>query len=116
MYLRTLGLNKFEVQYWIQDFKSTNIPIMKCNESIVENKNDEHEDRHDEPKINKKCQKIASLKKFFDFLPTLPSHYCRKTSKKLFLQTDVKFWTQLYNVYKQSFQTRYLTERKKGAI
>ena len=44
------------------------------------------------------------IEEIFDFSPTLPSHYCRKTSKKLFLRTDVKSWTQLYNMYKKKCQ------------
>jgi len=40
MYLNTLGLNKSEVRYWIQNFKSTNLPTIKGNEFIEENEND----------------------------------------------------------------------------
>ena len=45
-------------------------------------------------------QQLLTLTSFFDNLPTLPSHYCRKNSKKLFLQTDIKSRSQLYEMYK----------------
>lgn len=126
MYLNTLGLNKSEVRYWIQNFKSTNLPTTKGNKFIEENENDSDNYAREEDRslVRKPLQKIVTLQNFFDFLPTLPSHYCRKTSKKLFLQTDVKSWTQLYNLYtekcKQNSEvplSRHTFDReKKGRI
>ncbi|KAL4132185.1 hypothetical protein QTP88_009392 [Uroleucon formosanum] len=104
MYLNTLGLNKSEVRYWIQNFKNTNLPTIKCNEFIEENENDNdnYAREKDRSLVRKPLQKIVTLQNFFDSLPTLPSHYCRKTSKKLFLQTDIKSWTQLYKLYTEN--------------
>ncbi|KAF0715859.1 Uncharacterized protein FWK35_00033945, partial [Aphis craccivora] len=101
MYLSTLGLKKSEVRYWIQNYKSTNLPTIKCNSFIDDDENNEEDNaiKEDRPIVKKSFQKIVTLQRFFDSLPTLPSHYCRKTSKKLFLQTDVKSWTQFYNMY-----------------
>lgn len=101
MYLSTLGLKKSEVRYWIQNYKSTNLPTIKCKSFIDDDENNDEDNAIEEnrPIVKKSFQKIVTLQRFFDSLPTLPSHYCRKTSKKLFLQTDVKSWTQLYNMY-----------------
>lgn len=60
MYFRTWGLNKSEVRYCIQNFKNTNILAVKYDESILGNKNNyEHDNRDNEPQVNKNCQKIA---------------------------------------------------------
>jgi len=101
MYLCTLGLKKSEVRYWIQNYKSTNLPNIKCNAFIDDDENNEEDNALEEDIsiVKKSFQKLVTLQRFFDSLPTLPSHHCRKTSKKLFLQTDVKSWTQLYNMY-----------------
>jgi len=95
MYLSTLGLKKSEVRYWIQNYKSTNLPTVKCNAFIDNDENNEEDNVIEEDRsiVKKSFQKIVTLQRFFDSLPILPSHYCRKTSKKLFLQTDVKSWT-----------------------
>lgn len=39
------------------------------------------------------------LNNFFNRLPKLPLHYYRKSSSKLYLQTEINSITQLYNMY-----------------
>jgi len=83
MYLGTLGLKKSEVRYWIQNYKSINLPTIKCNAFIDDDENNEEDNaiKEDRSIVKKSFQKIVTLQRFFDSLPTLPSHYCRKTSK-----------------------------------
>lgn len=41
------------------------------------------------------------LESFFEHIPKLPSHYCRKKTKKLYLNESFKTKIQLYTAYKQ---------------
>lgn len=110
----TFGLKKSEIRYWLDNFRESNVP-MSNDSTAREYFNEEDEglnienevveyDRENRNNVTKKKQSTDSIKKFFEILPTLPSHYCRKNSNKLFLQTDIKPWTQLYNVYKKRCQ------------
>lgn len=67
MYLSTLGLNKSEVRYCIQNFKSTNLPTIKGNEFIDENENNRKNYAREENRSlvkKKKFQKIVTLQFF----------------------------------------------------
>lgn len=46
-----------------------------------------------------KKYKNEYLEHFFNRLPKLPSHYCRKSTRKLYLQTDITSIADLYNIY-----------------
>lgn len=39
------------------------------------------------------------MKNFLDAIPKLPSHYCRQSSSKLYVQSDIKSHAQLYQLY-----------------
>jgi len=40
-----------------------------------------------------------TMKVFLDEIPKLPSHYCRQSSSKLYVQSDIKSHAQLYQLY-----------------
>jgi len=40
-----------------------------------------------------------TMKMFLDEIPKLPSHYCRQSSSKLYVQSDIKSYAQLYQLY-----------------
>lgn len=40
-----------------------------------------------------------TMKLFLDEIPKLPSHYCRQSSSKLYLQSDIRSHAQLYQLY-----------------
>lgn len=42
------------------------------------------------------------LDDFIDKIPKADSHYCRKTTSKIFIQQDVTTWKQLHNIYKET--------------
>jgi len=42
---------------------------------------------------------------FFNSLPKLPSHYCRQSTRKLFLQTEINSISHLYNIYCDNCKT-----------
>lgn len=92
MFLRTLGVGEWIIRSWIiketsQDETSEIQPRTRGN--------------------NKKVVAIIKLRAFFDALPKLESHYCRKNTSKLYLEP---LWTskaQLYDLaYKKDFCIR----------
>lgn len=106
MYLNTLGLKKSEIHYWLQNFHLNNMPRKRIQEIEDDNEDDNLLVNEDftTPNLSIKKKSVQNmlqhLNNFFDELPNLPSHYCRKNSKKLFLQTNIKSWSQLYELYK----------------
>lgn len=46
--------------------------------------------------------KRDSVKSYLSLLPKLPSHYCRQTSTKQYVEPIVKSKSQLYNLYVRS--------------
>ncbi|KAF6209190.1 hypothetical protein GE061_014935 [Apolygus lucorum] len=102
MYLSSLGLRENEVRYWLENFEKNNVPINRRDAAVlVRAENDDAAD--DVERLTSKSwnDRREFLSKFFDELPTMPSHYCRKNTRKLYLQTDITSWTQLYNLYRQ---------------
>nr|CAH7757935.1 unnamed protein product [Callosobruchus chinensis] len=50
-------------------------------------------------------KRVEYLNKFFDDLPKMPSHYCRRDSKKLYLEYNFESKAKLYRVYKEKCLT-----------
>nr|CAI5849638.1 unnamed protein product [Callosobruchus analis] len=50
-------------------------------------------------------KRVEYLNKFFDDLPKMPSHYCRRDSKKLYLEYNFESKANLYRVYKEKCLT-----------
>ncbi|XP_060808417.1 uncharacterized protein LOC132903662 [Amyelois transitella] len=55
------------------------------------------------PKNNVKAEPQKQLRRFFDSLPKLESHYCRKDSSKLYLEPLWTSKSQLYKAYTKDF-------------
>lgn len=117
MYLHTLGLKKSEVHYWLANFHVNNMPGKGISISIEKEFKNEEDDSFvtDEPtpttslpvkKRSNQVQQIKTLNRFFEDLPTLPSHYCRKNCNKFFLQSDIKSLSHLYEIYKVKCMTQ----------
>ncbi|KAF0715572.1 Uncharacterized protein FWK35_00022354, partial [Aphis craccivora] len=113
MFLSTLGLKESTLRYWLE----TKTPFgNNLSESFTKEKEcDPEEENNIECQlegeqlfrdghktgnsIRAKVHKTEYLNNFFDKFPNLPSHYCRQSSRKLYLQTDIISITQLYNIY-----------------
>jgi len=113
MFLSTLGLKECTLRYWLE----TKTPFgNNLSESFIkESERDTEEENNIECQlegeklfryghktgnsIRAKVHKTDYLNNFFNKLPKLPSHYCRQSSRKLYLQTDIISITQLYNIY-----------------
>ncbi|GFU46245.1 uncharacterized protein TNCV_2155761 [Trichonephila clavipes] len=58
------------------------------------------------PKNNVMDKPRRQVQRFFDSLPKLESHYCRKDSSKLYFEPLWTSKSQLYNAYKDNFCPR----------
>ncbi|CAK1594788.1 unnamed protein product [Parnassius mnemosyne] len=84
MFLNSLGVGEWVIKKWI------------INE----------DDPKDAPKNNTKVEAKNQLRKFFDSMPKLESHYCRKDSSKLYLEPIWTSKSQLYETYRKDFCVR----------
>lgn len=92
------------IMFHITKVKRTNpfiIPVQSSadelsNEQVKENKSQEMDKSSTRETFQ---QQSYDMRQFFDELPLLPSHYCRKNSMKSYLQTDIWSWNQLYLLY-----------------
>ncbi|KAL5237055.1 hypothetical protein ACI65C_004465 [Semiaphis heraclei] len=107
MFLSTLGIKENTLRYWLE-YKNqygSQAPRYYVREEVgiedeeiysLVNETNKHITGNSRRAIK---HKNNYLNTFFDKLPKLPSHYCRKSSRKLYLQTEIKSITQLYNIY-----------------
>ncbi|CAG4967871.1 unnamed protein product [Parnassius apollo] len=84
MFLNSLGVGEWVIKKWI------------INE----------DDPKDAPKNNTKVEAKNQLRKFFDSMPKLESHYCRKDSSKLYPEPVWTSTSQLYETYRKDFCVR----------
>lgn len=92
MFLQTLGLNEWSVRNWVSNSAfGTGIIISP-----------DHEKRT--KKVGRSSNKNKELNNFFDNLPKLPSHYCRSSTNKLYLESFFETKIALYNAYVASLQ------------
>nr|CAI5850826.1 unnamed protein product [Callosobruchus analis] len=95
MFLSTLGLNEWMVANWCSTAVNGMIPSATISNASR---------RAARPKeVNDK--RVEYLNKFFDDLPKMPSHYCRRDSKKLYLEYNFESKANLYRVYKEKCLT-----------
>lgn len=80
-FLSTLGITENTVRYWIEHAEKG---MTKKTEVI---------------RPPKKVKTKGNLEKFFDDLPKMPSHYCRASSTKLYLEPVVQSKSKLYQLY-----------------
>lgn len=109
MFLNTFGLKESTIRYWLQkESLSENILPRNVREDlgIVDEETEcEMETENDVTIGHKKGNsrrgkkyKNEYLEHIFNKLPKLPSHYCRKSTRKLYLQTDITSIAHLYNI------------------
>jgi len=95
MFLATLDLNEWMVHNWVKKSNGLSPKVYKKN---VKNK---------DPETNEQMNKIAftvrydHFIKWFDKLPKMESHYCRKRTNRLYLEGPFESKQQLYSLYVQ---------------
>jgi hypothetical protein len=80
MFINTLGVKERTIRKWTNHI---NTPVI-------------HESPVKRLILDTKIQLNAYLKKFVDDLPVMESHYCRSSSNKLYLHSDIRSVSQLY--------------------
>lgn len=96
MYLNTTGLGQWSIADW--SAKSQN-GVIEHNAIAVASR---------APRENNDTGRLEFLKKFVSLLNKLPSHYCRKTTSKLYLEQTFTTYQSLYNVYKTSCENEVI--------
>lgn len=103
MFLSTFGLKESTVKYWLENKMLLGSKLsqqVREDLRIIDNEEFEYEidsvSENNESFGHKKGNsriarkhKNEYLVNFFNSLPKLPSHYCRHSFKKLFLQTEI---------------------------
>ncbi|KAL4719907.1 hypothetical protein ACJJTC_017673 [Scirpophaga incertulas] len=56
---------------------------------------------------------ITSVVNFLKALPAVPSHYCRKNSSRVYLPSELKNFSNLYQIYKKCYLERGIDISKK---
>lgn len=88
-FLGTLGIKEWTVRYWLgEKSNATN------NVSVTENESQAKESKNE------------MVKKYLTALPKLPSHYCRQSTSKLYLEPVIQSKAQLYRLYSDYSQSR----------
>ncbi|KAK5643905.1 hypothetical protein RI129_007750 [Pyrocoelia pectoralis] len=90
MFINTLDIGYKTIQYWVDNsaFGMTKDAAKVSTKDFVRK-------RHTES--------YKFLGEFFDSLPKLPSHYCRRDTLKLYLEYSFQTMNQLYGVYTDNF-------------
>lgn len=115
MFLSTFGLKESTVRYWLENKILPGSKLPKHiredlgvidDDDIIENELMDSVPENNESFGHKKGNSRRARKhkndylvNFLNQLPKLPSHYCRQSTRKLFLQTEINSVSQLYNIY-----------------
>lgn len=113
MFLSTFGLKESTVRYWLENkiLPGSKLPkhirddldiiddveLETEVDSVFENNNSTGHKKGNSRRARK--HKNEYLINFFNKLPKLPSHYCRQSTRKLYLQTEINSVSHLYNIY-----------------
>lgn len=87
-FLHTLGIKEWTVRYWLGERPQTR----------SENKSSRN-DNHNILNVSPPLKQL--IKDFLSALPKLPSHYCRKSSMKLYLEPIIQSKRELYRLYEK---------------
>lgn len=86
MFLKTLGLKEWTVKNWV-DKSAYGISVpSQTSTRLPRSKNKEN---------------VKFLSTFLESLPKLPSHYCRKETKKMYLEQTFTSFADLYKIYQE---------------
>ncbi|XP_031334040.1 uncharacterized protein LOC116164052 [Photinus pyralis] len=90
MFCNTLGVSIRTISEWVKNELT----------SPAKNDQDQHTTTSAEKRHDRFKQEKIKLKRFLDYLPKLESHYCRKSSTKLYLEPLFKAKSEVYALYR----------------
>lgn len=99
LFLSTTGLGEFTVHSWIK--KDVNVISSGMSNSVQHNNKTRRKSI-----VAKNIEKANYARKYLQDIPKLESHYDRKSSTKLYLETGIRSMHQLYNLYCEFCQTQ----------
>lgn len=102
MYLNTFGIKKWTVRYWIDNIQKEGTTIAPS--SLIT-----HSRTADVASRRRKDDKLF-VNSFFDSLQKMPSHYCRQSTTRKYLEPLVTSASQLYNLYLEKCQQENVTK------
>ena len=89
LFLATLNISEHTVYEWLKNTDNHGLP-----------KTSETEKSRTSKSRDSKFHCNHSVKEFFDSIPKLPSHYCRVSSQKQYLEPTYQSLSQVHEVYK----------------
>lgn len=101
MFMETLCIGEWSIKSWVSQNITQNVPPGNHQSAIIIPK---------PPRRNKEPSKDKEyLIRFLQILPRMESHYCRKDTNKLYLETQWQNLNELYRFYcaecsRQNFQ------------
>lgn len=102
-FLNTFGLKNSTVRHWLSDYYGTTHKETNQQQVVTEENADSPADigsmDNTEGTGDSHGHRKADLDNFLKEFPKLPSHYCRKETTRLYLQTDITSKAQFYNIY-----------------
>ena len=88
MFLSTTGLGEWSVHNWVS------------HADTYQDKDEDGQHKRESSHYNRaQNEKRFMREQFLDLLPKLPSHYCRKTTQKLYLEQTIQSMADLYRLY-----------------
>lgn len=114
MFLNTLGMKEWMVQNWTSNKGdgSENVQNSDEEEDGVTQQNGRFVEQRVH-KEKKKSEKQKIIIEWFDSLPKVPSHYCRASSSKMYLEPLWESKVDLYKSYKDFY---FLNNKPCGSI
>lgn len=90
MFLSTIGMGERMINIWKYSDVSSKAAKAVSSEAQADNPTN----------VSKRTKMKECLKEFFNALPKMESHYCRKNTSKLYLERTWKSKSELYKCYK----------------
>lgn len=96
MFLNTLSISEWMALHW----QGEDRPNEYDSEENVDDVDEPNTVEEPKRKQLRKSAEVEALQEFFNTLPKVESHYCRKRTKKLYLEPNWKSKRELYQFYK----------------
>lgn len=97
MFLETLDIKEKMTHKWVLNSLSHGL----SNRAEMENNNKSIK-RSGSKYFQESSNQIQFLKEFFNLLPKMDSHYCRKDSQKQYFEHPFKTLSEVYEMYKKN--------------
>ncbi|KAK6166780.1 hypothetical protein SNE40_023402 [Patella caerulea] len=88
MLLSTIGIGEWQLLKWTNDSQNGTQTTSVLSKTPARKHANHMENRE-------------AVRYFVESLPKLPSHYCRSSTSRLYLQSDIKSFSHLYGIYKE---------------